>query len=134
MEVYRDEDAPELTDTVCEAITHLQYYSGEFDIEWGNDVMYDIAHPWHCAEMDGFEAWLIANGLDPSDPQLSLGYLKIGQVDLEGSFGSNKGQDIWASMGNYLDIYRIECGNTTATYDYHWSNEDHEQRQLGALT
>lgn len=134
MEVYRDEHAPELTDTVCEAITHLQYYSGEFDIEWGNDVMYDLRSPWHCAEMDGFEQWLVANNHNPSDPQLSLGYLKIGQVDLERSFGSNSGQDIWASMGDYLDIHQIECGNTTATYDYHWSNEDHEQRQLGALT
>ena len=37
MEVYRDEGAPVLTDTVCEAITHLKYYSGEFDVEWGND-------------------------------------------------------------------------------------------------
>ena len=27
-EVFRDEGAPELTDTVCEAITHLEYYSG----------------------------------------------------------------------------------------------------------
>jgi hypothetical protein len=65
MEVYRDEGAPELTDTVCEAITHLQYYSGEFDVEWGNDVMYDMRSPWHCAEIDGFESWLKQNNFDP---------------------------------------------------------------------
>jgi hypothetical protein len=77
-----------LTDTVCEAITHLQYYSGEFDIEWANDVMYDMRTPWHCAEIDGFENWLKQNNFDPSDPQLSLGYLKLGEVDLLNSFGT----------------------------------------------
>jgi len=133
MEVYRDEGAPVLTDTVCEAITHLQYYSGEFDIEWGNDVMYDMRSPWHCAEIDGFENWLKLNNHDPSDPKLSLGYLKIGQIDLKSAFGSELATDVWTKMGDYLDIYQIECGNTTATYNYHWSNTDHEQQQLGAL-
>jgi hypothetical protein len=37
-EVWRDEGAPDLTDTVCKAINSLEYYSGEFDIEWGKDV------------------------------------------------------------------------------------------------
>jgi len=133
MEVYRDEDAPELTDTVCEAITHLQYYSGEFDIEWGNDVMYDIAHPWHCAEIDGFETWLRNNNFDPSDPKLSLGYLKLGDVDLINSFGTTNAQEIWEQMGNYLDIYKIECGINAATYDYHWSDEDHKEKQIENL-
>jgi hypothetical protein len=134
MEVFRDEHAPELTDTVCEAITHLQYYSGEFDIEWGNNVTYDSDHPWHCTEIDEFETWLMKNNHDPKDTQYSLGYLKIGQVDLLNSFGSDHGANIWKQMGNYLDIYQIECGDTTATYDYHWSNSDHELQQLGALT
>jgi hypothetical protein len=39
-EVFRDEDAPKLDSTVCDAITQLQYYSGEFDIEWGSDMIY----------------------------------------------------------------------------------------------
>jgi len=134
MEVYRDEGAPELTDSVCEAITHLQYYSGEFDIEWANDVTYTSDNPWHRDEIDGFTNWLRENNHDPQDPKLSLGYLKLGTVDIKGAFGSENGQNIWQQMGDYLDIYRIECGNTTATYDYHWSDTDHEQRQLGALT
>lgn len=133
MEVYRDEGAPELTDTVCEAITHLQYYSGEFDVEWANDVMYDMRSPWHCAEIDGFENWLKQNNFDPSDPQLSLGYLKLGDVDLLNSFGTTNAQEIWAQLGDYLDIYKIECGTTSATYDYHWSELGHEQRQLESL-
>lgn len=133
MEVYRDEGAPELTDTVCEAITHLQYYSGEFDIEWGNDVMYDMRSPWHCSEIDGFEQWLRTNNFDPSDPQLSLGYLKIGQVDLVNSFGTADSQAIWQAMGSHLDIYKIEYDGVTATYPYHWSDTDHQQRQLESL-
>lgn len=133
MEVYRDEGAPELTDTVCEAITHLKYYSGEFDVEWGNNVMYDIGTPWHCAEIDGFQNWLRKNNFDPHDPELSLGYLKLGDVDLINSFGTINAQDIWKQMADYLDIVRIECGDTVATYDYHWSDSDHEQRQLESL-
>jgi hypothetical protein len=74
------------------------------------------------------------NNHDPKDTQYSLGYLKIGQVDLLNSFGTDHGANIWKQMGNYLDIYQIECGDTTATYDYHWSNSDHELQQLGALT
>ena len=133
MEVYRDEHAPELTDTVCEAITHLQYYSGEFDIEWGNDVMYDVGYPWHCEEIDGFEKWLCDNNFDPHDPKLSLGYLKLGRVDLLNSFGTTTAQDIWQQMGDYLDIYKIECGEYSATYDYHWSDANHEEIQLESL-
>ena len=132
MEVYRDEGAPQLTATVCEAITHLQYYSGEFDVEWGNDITFENA-PWHKDEIQGFNSWLFENGFDPSNPQLSLGYLKLGDVDLLNSFGTTSAQDIWAQMGDYLDIYKIECGSSSATYDYHWSNVDHEQRQLESL-
>ena len=132
-EVYKDEGAPELTDTVCEAITHLQYYSGEFDIEWSYDVMYDSHTPWHIEEMDNFTNWLQENNLDPADPKLSLGHLKLGEVDLLNSFGTTDAQDIWQQMGDYLDIYKIECGTSSATYDYHWSDSDHEQRQLESL-
>ena len=81
MEVYRDEGAPELTDTVCEAITHLQYYSGEFDVEWGNDVMYDMRPLALCRDM-GILNWLQENNFDPHDPELSLGYLKLGRCGL----------------------------------------------------
>ena len=132
MEVYRDEHAPVLTDAVCEAITHLKYYSGEFDVEWGNNVTFENA-PWHRDEIQGFSSWLTENGLNPYNPQLSLGYLKLGSVDLLNSFGTQDAQDIWKQMGDYLDIYKIECGSSSATYDYHWSSADHEQLQLENL-
>jgi len=73
MEVFRDEGAPELTDTVCEAITNLEYYSGEFDVEWAKDVTRANKYPWIEKLVGEFTAWLVENGLDPQDPKLSLG-------------------------------------------------------------
>ena len=107
-EVFNDEGAPELTTTVCEAITHLQYYSGEFDIEWARDVMRNSDCPWHDKQQLEFENWLLKNGLDPKDPKLSLGYLPIAQVDLERSFGTTDMKEIWKLMSNKLDIKKIE--------------------------
>jgi len=133
MEVYRDEHAPELTDTVCEAITHLQYYSGEFDIEWGADVMYDDRSPWHCEEIDGFKAWLRANNYNPDDTSLSSGYLKIGQVDLINSFGTSTKEEIWKILSDHLDICRIEVNGSACDYDYTWTDIDHEVRQMRSL-
>lgn len=131
-EVYRDEDAPELTDTVCEAITELKYYSGEFDIEWGNNIKYG-EQDWHTKEQDGFNEWLIKNGKDPKDTSLSLGYLPIGQVDLEKSFGSTDSQIIWDVLGSHLDIYKIEVDGVSATFDYCWTDSEYKQQQIDMM-
>lgn len=132
-EVFRDEGAPQLTDTVCEAITHLQYYSGEFDIEWGRNVTVGADCPWHDQEQSKFQQWLLDNGLDPANPELSLGYLPIGQVDLLGSFGTDRAHEIWPVLGNYLDIYRIEVDGVAQTYDYCWTDADYQQQQIQQL-
>jgi hypothetical protein len=133
MEVFRDEGAPALTTTVCEAITHLEYYSGEFDIEWGNDITVGGGHPWHDKTIGSFNEWLIENGLDPANPELSLGHLPVGQVDLMGSFGTIDYQTIWNILGEHLDIYQVEVNGVVATYDYCWSDPDHEQRQVDKM-
>ena len=132
-EVFRDEHAPELTEAVCEAITELKYYSGEFDVEWGNDVVYGGQHPWHDQEQDTFRAWLEANGRDPRDPKLSLGYLPIGQVDLLGSFGTTDYASIWDQLGSHLDIYKIEINGVTGTFDYCWADADYRQHQIDQM-
>ena len=132
-EVFRDEHAPELTDSVCEAITHLQYYSGEFDVEWAMDVVYGGGFPWHDQEQLKFNEWLINNNLDPKDPQLSLGYLPIGQVDLQRSFGTDDPFKIWDIMSTHLDIFAIEVNGVKATYNYCWSDQDYKQRQINSL-
>ena len=132
-EVFRDEGAPELTDTVCEAITELQYYSGEFDIEWGNDVVRNGGHPWHDKEQSNFEQWLVANNRDPADPNLSLVYLPLGQVDLRASFGTTDYKQIWDVLGSHLDIHSIEIDGVSRTYDYCWTDPDYKQMQIDMM-
>jgi len=132
-EVYRDEGAPVLTETVCEAVTELKYYSGEFDVEWGNDVVYPGEHPWHNQEQILFREWLIKNNKDPSDIRLSLGYLPIGQIDLQGSFGTTDYQDIWSILSSHLDIYKIEVDGVSSTFDYSWSDSNYKQMQIDMM-
>ena len=132
-EVFRDEHAPRLSDTICEAITELKYYSGEFDVEWGNDVVYGQGLKWHDQEQDQFRQWLQDNGRDPNDINLSLGYLPIGQVDLLKSFGTTDPIKIRETMGKYLDIYRIEVDGVTGQFDYCWSDDDYQQQQIDSM-
>ena len=144
-EVFRDEGAPKLnvgqdpTDitvgagSTCEAITALKFYSGEFDVEWGNNVVYGGANPWHNTQQDQFRSWIESNGLDCTDPRLSLGYLPIGQVELMQSFGTSNGQEIWKLLENYLDIYQIEVDGIVQTFDYCWTDADYKQQQINKL-
>jgi len=131
-EVFHDEDAPDLDKATCDAITHLQYYSGEFDIEWGRDVIYGI-HSWHTKEVDEYYIWLDRQGFDSNDIMLSLGHLELGHVDLERSFGTHDIFKIWEMMSSMLDIYSIEVDGIKAVYDYSWADDDAEQRQINYL-
>ena len=81
-EVFRDEGEKTLDDATCSAINHQKYYSGEFDIEWGETITED--NLFKAKEMTRYRKWLSDNGYDWNDPKLSLGYIKIGQVDLQG--------------------------------------------------
>lgn len=132
-EVFRDEGAPKLTDTVCEAITDLKYYSGEFDIEWGRDVVRGGDQPWHDNQMDEYYAWLTDNGKDITDPKLSLGYLPLGQVDVLSSFGTTDPDQIWDMMSPLLNIYIIEVDGVPYYFDYTVDDEDYENVQMQAL-
>lgn len=133
-EVFRDEGAPDLTNTICEAITDLKYYSGEFDIEWGNDLVYGSESvPWYNQDQDLFRAWMLNNGKDYLDPTLSCGHLPIGQVDLQNSFGTTDYQTIWDILGSHLDIYKIEVGDIASTFDYSWSDADYKQKQIDMM-
>jgi hypothetical protein len=133
VEVWRDEGAPKLTATICEAITHLEYYSGEFDVEWGQDVTLANNYHWHNTNIAEFTEWLISNGLDPKDPKLSLGFLPIGQIDLKASFGTDEFQEVWNILSNYLDIYRVEVDGVTNTFDDCWTDVDYAQQQIAMM-
>ena len=132
-EVFRDEKAPELTETICSAITELKYYSGEFDIEWGNDIVYNGPHIWHREEQDNFRQWLVANGKDFNDTKLSLGYLPIGQVNLKQSFGTTDYQAIWNILSTHLDIVKIEIDGVSNTFDYCWRDKNYKQMQIDIM-
>lgn len=131
-EVWRDEGAPDIDKTTCDAITELQYYSGEFDIEWGRSVTRQ--DPWHREEQAQFKSWLAKQGYNPDDNAgLSLGYLPLGQVDIKNSFGTDDFLTVIKEMGHYLDIYRIEVDDVSATYDYHWLQPNWMQQQIEFL-
>jgi hypothetical protein len=86
-EVFRDENGADIDAATCSAINSLKFYSGEFDVEWGRDVTETNAK-WHCKEQEEFKVWLKRNGFNWEDPKLSLGHIKIGQINLDKSFGT----------------------------------------------
>ena len=138
-EVYRDEAGVDIDQATCDAITHLRYYSGEFDVEWAQDVCFDGPHPWHTQEMSGFRDWLIRNGFDVNDPQYNYGYHPVGQVDLQKSFGTTNFREVWPILSKYLDIYKIQCDNGSgnvlcALYPYTWTDPDYYEQQIKKLT
>ncbi len=132
-EVYRDESAPELTDTVCEAISELKFYSGEFDVELGRDLTHGGDDQWYTEMMDGFYTWLERNGKDRNDPMLSLGHLELGSIPLKESFGAIEHDTIWNLLGNHLDIYSIEVDGVSNTFEYCWSDLDYKQKQIDMM-
>lgn len=143
-EVFRDEDSPNLiigsdpTDisigsgTTCEAITALKYYSGEFDIEWGNDICFG-QHAFHNDQIERFYLWLENQGINKTNPDLCLGYLPIGQVNLIDSFGTTDPDTIREILSNYLDIYSIEIDGIKNTFDYCWTDADYVQQQIAMM-
>ena len=132
-EVYRDENGVDIDEATCDAITHLRFYSGEFDIEWAQDVIFNGPHPWHTKEMTGFRAWLHRNRFDAQNTEYNYGYHPVGQVDLQGSFGTTNFREVWPILSKYLDIYKITAGDISATYDYTWSDPDYYQQQIDMM-
>jgi hypothetical protein len=134
-EVFRDEHAPEMTETLCSEINHQKYYSGEFDVEWGQTIT--EAHDFKKEEMDEFRNWLKENNYDWEDPKLSLGYIKIGQVDLQRTFGTNATiQDIHKILNSNLDITSIRTitgPSVEMDYPYTLDSADWKQIQMKGL-
>ena len=131
-EVFRDEHGADIDAATCSAINSLKFYSGEFDVEWGRDVTETNAK-WHCKEQEEFKVWLKRNGLNWEDPKLSLGYIKIGQINLNKSFGTNDFFKIIEIMSTHLDIYQIKTGDVAGTFDYVWSDDNYKQMQIDFL-
>ena len=134
-EVFRDEHAPVMTESMCSEINHQKYYSGEFDIEWG-DTITEETHAFKKKEIEEFKKWLKENNYDWDDPILSLGYIKLGQVDLKRSFGTENFKEIYNTLSNNLNITKIEVfdGQTTnSDYSYSLESPNWQQIQIEGL-
>ena len=135
-EVYRDEHAPKMTEALCSEINHQKYYTGEFDIEWGNTIT-EETHDFKKEELDGFRSWLKDNNYDWEEPELSLGYIKIGQVDLERSFGeSYTFKEIYNTLSRNLNITSIKIlaeQDIECDYPYSLDSDDWKQIQIEGL-
>ena len=74
----------------------------------GKDTIYGNPEtPWFTDHIDEFRTWMSKNEKDPDDPALSNGYLPIGEVDLESSFGTTDKFIIWNILSDHLDIHSI---------------------------
>ena len=135
-EVFRDENAPIMTEALCSEINHQKYYSGEFDVEWGQTIT-TRNHNFKKKQMEEFREWLEFNGYDWNDPKLSLGYIKLGQVDLQRTFGTDATvQDIHKVMSRNLNIKSIQTifgPSVEADYPYTLESPDWKNMQIEGL-
>jgi hypothetical protein len=135
-EVFRDEHAPKMTDALCSEINHQKYYSGEFDVEWGQTIT-EQKHDFKKQEMEEYRAWLKENGYDWEDPKLSLGYIKIGQIDLQRTFGTDASiHDIHNVMScnlNITSVRTITGPSVECDYPYTLESDDWKQIQMKGL-
>ena len=123
-EVFSDEGGDsridELTTTTLKPQTEA---AGDFDIEWGQNTR---DRPFMQTKLNEFRKWLVANNFDPEDPSLTIGHPKIGQVDLDKSFGCNDFHDVLKILTKHLDVYSIKTSDSYCEYDYTW----HQSKEL----
>jgi hypothetical protein len=124
----RDSRLDELTTTSLRAQTQA---AGDFDIEWARDPG---AYHWQQKKLAEFRDWLTANGFDPEDKGLTIGHPKVAQVNLIKSFGTTDHERIWAQLAQHLDVYKIQIGKISATYEYNWSDPDYAEQQIKELS
>ena len=123
----RDSRVGELVTTTLKSQTEA---AGDFDIEWANDPG---SYSWQIKHLRDFREWLTTNGFDPEDKSLTIGHPKVGQVDLQQSFGTTDYWDIWQMLNTHLDVYQIKTSDAQATYKYNWSDADYQDQQITAL-
>jgi hypothetical protein len=123
----RDSRISELTTT---SLASQTLAAADFDIEWGNNPG---TFPWQQAELAEFRSWLIANGIDPEDPALTIGHPQVGQVDLQRSFGTEDYRSIWNQLNTRLNVTAIRTSTSSAEYPYRWTDADYMQQQTKEL-
>lgn len=130
-EVFRDEGGVKMDEATCSAINHQKYYSGEFDVEWGQTIT-NSRNSFKKDEMDKFKSWLEDNNYDWQDPKLSLGYIKLGQIDLNKTFGNTNFLEIYNTMLDNLNINSIKT-SIKCEYPYTLDSENWKKIQMDNL-
>ena len=130
-EVFNDEGRDSrVGELVTNALRGQSQAAGDFDIEWARDT---ATAPWQIAKLERFREWLTRNGFDPTEPSLTIGHPKIGQVDLSRSFGTENWDSIYSQLSQHQDVYAIRTSTAQATYDYHWSDPDYIEQQIRSM-
>lgn len=81
--------------------------------------------------MDAYRKWLDENGYDWDEPRLSLGYIKIGQVDIQKCFGDSDVIEIHNKMRENLNITKIKTiSNDTAECDYPYTLDGDDWKKI----
>jgi hypothetical protein len=119
----RDSRVGELVTSTLRSQTQA---AGDFDIEWARDPG---AFPWQIRQLGEFKEWLTNNGFNPDDKHLTIGHPKVGQVDLNRSFGTTDYLSIWGQLSTKLDVYKIRTSAAEAIYEYRWSDIDYSKQQ-----
>ena len=104
--------------------------AGDFDIEWANDPG---SFKWQIKQLADFRVWLVNNGFDPDDKTLTIGFPKVGQVDLVRSFGSADYTAIWPQLDSHLNVSAIRTSDASVAYDYNWTDADYIDQQVAVI-
>ena len=81
--------------------------------------------------MDRYRKWLKENNYDWEDPKLSLGYIKIGQVDMKLGFQNKKFIEVYEMMKTNLNISSIHViGMQSWENDFPYTLESDNWKQI----
>lgn len=128
-EVFNDEGVA-VSELVTTGLRSQIEAAGDFDIEWARDPG---AYPWQIKKLTQFRQWLIHNGFDPEDKNLTIGHPKVAQVDLTKSFGTLDYNQIWQKLAGHLDVHKIRTSDANAIYNYCWTDTDYAEQQIRRL-
>ncbi|WP_028886638.1 hypothetical protein [Teredinibacter turnerae] len=108
LDVYYDQDSAVGIDN----IRPLEFISADFDIYFGMSNK-----QWFGMEYKTkLEYWLKEHGMDPRDPKLGIGFLKIGQMIPDARFKHLDRSKFLSMFSNYLNIKSIHVHGTLDWY------------------
>lgn len=108
-----------------EEIVGLRYYSGEFNVQWGEHQAANFDE-----KLKLIHEWISSKGVDPNNKKLSLGFLYIGEFNRKKNFGDSSIKSIHELIFNHADIDEIKVIDERETlscrYPYSELSPDYE--------